>query len=98
MKYIILFLIFISSTVFGQVKTILALPKDSSSINLHLQRAKQVNTSAHLFFAAGTISTIVLYSLNQKTPLLFIVPLSFGLTGMGLHMYSTHLESKYSNQ
>jgi hypothetical protein len=98
MKYILLFLLFISTSVSGQIRTILSIPKDSNTINLHLQRAKQVETSAHLFFAAGTISTIILYSLNQKTPLMFIVPLSFASTGMGLHIYSSHIEGKYSNE
>jgi hypothetical protein len=100
MKSFILLFILISTSAFAQdqTKTILTLPKDTSKINLHLERAKQLNTSAHLFFAAGTLSTIVLYAIDKKSPLMFIVPVSFGLTGMGLHIWSTKLEYKYSKE
>ena len=98
MKSLILLLILISTSVFAQnqTKTILALPKDTSKINLHLDKLKKVETTYHLLFAAGVVSSMVMYSLDQKVPLLFGVPLGLCLSGMGLSIYHSRLEDKYS--
>ena len=95
---IIISLLTLSTTAFSQnnPKTILALPKDTSKINLHLDKLKRVETTYHLLFAAGVVSSMVMYSLDQKVPVLFGVPLGLCLSGMGLSIYHSRLEDKYS--
>lgn len=98
MKSLILLFIFLSTSVLAQnsTKTILALPKDTSKINLHLHKLKRIETTYHLLFAAGVVSSMVMYSLDQKVPVLFGVPLGLCLSGMGLSIYHSKLEDKYS--
>ena len=93
MKSLLIILLFITTTSYSQ--NLLLIPKDTIQINLHLTEIKRLNTTSHLLFAAGVVSTIVLYNIEPKTPMMFIVPLSFCLTGMGIHMYQSHLENKY---
>lgn len=97
MKFFIILLCLITSTVYGQTNynTILAPKKDSTTINLRLNKIERLNTTSHLLFAAGVVSTMVIYNLNNKSPMMFVVPLGFCLSGMGLHIYQSHLESKF---
>lgn len=96
MKSLLLF-VFISFSALGQNPNSLLLKKDS--INLHLPKIEKLNTTSHLLFASSVISTMILYNLNQKPPILFGVPLGLCLGGMSTHIYMSHLESKLeSNQ
>lgn len=98
MKSLFLF-VFISFSALGQNPNSLLLKKDSTNINLHLPKIEKLNTTSHLLFASGVISTMILYNLNQKPPILFGVPLGLCLGSMSTHIYMSHLESKLeSNQ
>ena len=84
---------FITITVSAQTKTILAIPQDTTNkVDLKLNEINRLNTSSHLLFAAGVISTMVIYNLNNKPLMAFAVPLGFCLSGMGTHIYMSHLE------
>lgn len=95
MKLLTILFILTTQFCFSQTKTLLELPRDSSKINLHLDEAKRLNTTSHLLFAAATISTMIIYQLDPKSPMLFVTPASLALTGMGTHIWSTHIENKY---
>jgi hypothetical protein len=98
MKSLLLFL-FVSFSAVGQNPNTLLLKKDSTKIDLHLPKIEKLNTTSHLLFASGVVSTMIIYNLNQKSPIMFGVPLGLCLGGMSTHIYMSHIESKYkSNQ
>ena len=97
-KFIIIPFIFLSSICFSQTNynTILAPKIDTSQlpIDLRLQKKERLETMGNLFFAAGVISTVIMYNIQPKTTTLFIMPVSLSLSGIII----IGSASKYENE
>jgi len=84
MKFIVIILILFSTEIFGQTNynTIMAPKIDSlQKVNLRIKKKEKLETIANVMFAAGVLSTMVMYNIEPKAPMVFIVPVSLCVGG-----------------
>jgi hypothetical protein len=96
MKTLTIFLIILSSSVFGQTNynTVLNTKGDSvdTKINLRLEKSRKLDNLAHLMFAASVVSTIIIYHTPNKHISPFIIPASLAIGGMGVKVWADHYD------
>jgi hypothetical protein len=97
-KFLLPTLLILSQVCFSQTNynTILAPKIDSTNklINLRLEKKEKLETVGNLLFATGILSTILLYNIEQKSPILFVTPATICLSGM----IAVGLSAKYEDE